>query len=220
MFRDVQKEYFDAIFDTDGERALTAVQTAHNSGISAEEIVFNIVIPSLEKFLDYAAAKDISLAQHYLASQIAADVVDSMIPLFITAPEPIGKVVIGTSHGDFHGLGKRVVAGCLKAKMIDVVDLGLNVPADKFVQSALDNNAGIIGISSMMLHTAAGENACSAVRRILKSKGLEDKIKIIVGGAPYLFDENLYIRVGADAWAPNGLAAAETIAGLIREAIL
>ena len=91
----------------------------------------------------------------------------------------IGHVVIGTSWGDMHSLGKKIVVGCLRSMMIDVTDLGVNVAAEKFVDEAVAHNAPVIAISSMMVHTARGEDGCLRVREILKERGLEDRIKIM-----------------------------------------
>jgi len=75
----------------------------------------------------------------------------------------------------------------------------------------------VIGISSMMLHTARGDHGCIEVREILKQRGLEHKIKIIVGGAPYRYDPELYKIVHADSWAENGIEAGKIVAQLIAE---
>jgi len=72
-------------------------------------------------------------------------------------------------------------------------------------------------ISAMMVHTARGENGCRKVRQILSERGLEERIKVAVGGAPYRFDPELYRTVGADAWAENGITAGRVITDLIRE---
>lgn len=220
MFEQVIKAYNEAIFDTDRERALKVINDAVAGGISPENIVFQVVIPAIEEMItSISESYDASLAQHFLTSQIAADVVDEMIPKFRKSPEVVGRVVIGTSRGDFHGLGKRIVIGCLRALMIEVTDLGLNVTAERFVDEAVAHGAQVIGISSMMVHTARGENGCLAVRRILKERGLEGRIKIAVGGAPYRYDPDLYAIVQADAWAENGITAARVITGLIREVL-
>lgn len=68
----------------------------------------------------------------------------------------------------------------------------------------------------MMVHTTLGEGGCLKVRRILKERGLEDQIKIIVGGAPYNFDPELYTMVQADAWCKNALEAGKVVSSLIR----
>jgi methanogenic corrinoid protein MtbC1 len=100
--------------------------------------------------------------------------------------------------------------------MVEVEDLGVNVPAEKFVHAAVTGNAQVIAISAMMVHTATGENGARKVRALLKEQDLEDKIKIVVGGAPYRFDSELYKTVGADGWAADGIAAGKMIVDLIR----
>lgn len=218
MLDTIIRAYNEAIYDTDRERALQVVHDAVQSGVSPENIVFEMVIPAIEQMLtSVSEALDANLAQHFLTAQIAAEVVDEMIPRFRQVPESRGVIVIGTSCGDFHGLGKRIVIGCLKAHMIDAIDLGLNVPAERFVDQALAHDARVIGISSMMVHTARGENGCRGVRRILRERGLEDRISIVVGGAPYRFDDQLYRQVEADAWAENGIVAGRVITDLLRK---
>ena len=218
MLEQVMNQYNEAIMDTDRDRALMVVRDALDLGISPEEVVFRIVVPAIELMMkSISENQGVSLAQHFMAAQIASEVVDEMVPRFQKAPEIIGKVVIGTSQGDFHGLGKRIVSGCLKALMIEVSDLGLNVAPERFVDEALAHDAQVIAISSMMVHTARGENGCSRVRQILKERGLEGLIRIAVGGAPYRFDPELYRTVGADAWAENGIEAGKVISNIIRE---
>lgn len=218
MISKIKEAYNRAIFDTDKNAALRIVHEALQNGVTPETIVFNVVVPSIE-YMTTSIRRDsgASLAQHFMTAQIAALVTDEMLALFTTPSKIIGTLVIGTSHGDFHGLGKKIVIGCLKAQMIESVDLGLNVSAEKFVNEAIDHQAQVIGISSMMLHTARSENACLGVRKILIEKELEQKIKIIVGGAPYRYDHELYKAVKADAWAENGIAAGKVIAQLISE---
>ncbi|TAN42544.1 MAG: cobalamin-binding protein [Nitrospirae bacterium] len=209
--------YNEAVFDADRDTALKIIHDALNSGISPEDIVFKIVVPELEAMMKAVSeTHNVSLAQHFLAAQIAAEVTDEMTAKFRKLPESAGRVVIGTSWGDFHGLGKKIVAGCLNALMIDVFDLGLNVPAERFVDEAVAHDAQVIAISSMMVHTARGENGCIKVRSLLKERGLEERMKIVVGGAPYRYARELYKTVGADAWADDGITAGRVIADLIK----
>ncbi|MFA7405647.1 MAG: cobalamin-dependent protein [Pelobacteraceae bacterium] len=218
MLEQVMNQYNEAVMDTDRDRALQVVRDALGLEISPEEVVFKIVVPAIELMMkSISEEQGVSLAQHFMAAQIASEVVDDMIPRFRKAPEIVGRVVIGTSRGDFHGLGKRIVSGCLKAMMVDVVDLGLNVAPERFVDEALAQDAQVIAISSMMVHTARGENGCIRVRQLLKERGVEDRIRIAVGGAPYRFDPELFRTVGADAWAENGITAGRVITDLIRE---
>jgi methanogenic corrinoid protein MtbC1 len=105
----------------------------------------------------------------------------------------------------------------LRAHMFEVIDLGLNVRAERFIEEAVKNNAQVIGISSMMMHIALSAEGAKKVRKILKSHRLENSIKLIVGGSPYLFDANLYKKVEADAWAKDGISAVNVIKDLIKE---
>lgn len=218
MINQIIAKYQEAIFDTDKNAALKVVHDALENGISPRDIVFKVVVPSIE-YMSASIAQDFgaNLAQHFMTAQIASQVTEEMIALFTVPPTMIGKMVIGTSFGDFHGLGKKIVIGCLKAQMIDIIDLGLNVTAERFVDQAIDNDAQVIGISSMMLHTARGENGSVKVRELLIGRKLEKRIKIIVGGAPYKYNRDLYKIVKADAWAENGIAAGQVVKNLIAE---
>ena len=217
MLKDVLEEFNEALFDTDRERAMEIVTNAVEDGYSPEDVVFKVVIPAVDGMIKAISEDmDANLAQHFMTSQIAAEVTEAMVVKFDIPPEKIGRVIIGTSKDDLHTLGKRIVIGCLKSMMIDVIDLGTNVPAERFVEEAQKQDAQVIAISSMMVHTATNKDGCTKVRQLLKEKGLEDKIKIIVGGAPYRFDSNLYKVVGADAWADDGISAGKVISDMIK----
>lgn len=210
--------YLKALFDTDKPMALRVVQAALEGGMTPEQVVFDVIIPGMERMIGGMISDNmVTLSQHFLASQIAEEVVDRLIPLFATAPEVRGHVVIGTSHGDFHGLGKKIVIGCLRARMFEVTDLGINVAPERFVDEAVAAGAEVIAISSMMVHTATGERGAKQVRRLLHERGLEGGHRIIVGGAPYRFHDSMYREVGADAWADSAAEAPAVVARLVQE---
>lgn len=210
--------YNAAVFDTDRDKALTIIRQAVRRGVTPQDIVFQVIIPAIDQTINRMDGnEDLSLAQHFMASQIASDVVEAMLSQFETAPEAIGRVVIGTAYGDVHSLGKRIVIGSLRANLVEVTDLGVSVKPERFVDEAVARQAEVIGISSMMLHTARGPNGCLKVREILKARGLEQKIKLAVGGAPFRFDPELYRVVQADAWARDGITASRVITDLIAE---
>lgn len=219
MLKQIITAYNEAIFDTDREQALQVIHSAVARGVSPEDVVFKIVIPAIEQMVKSISEDfDANLAQHFLTSQIAAEVTEEMLARFKRTPVSAGRVVMGTTEGDLHSLGKKIVIGCLKAQMIEVTDLGVNVSPEHFVDSAVANNAQIIGISAMMAHTARGESGCLRVRQLLRERKLESKIKIMIGGAPFRFDHELYRTVQADAWAEDGISAGKIIARLIQEA--
>jgi trimethylamine corrinoid protein len=218
MLNDIIKAYNEAVFETDSEAAFAVVDQALADGVTAEDIVFQVVIPAVEEMMSRITKDpDTNLAQHFMTAQIAASVTEKMLEKFQHPPEIIGRVVIGTASGDLHSLGKRIVMGCLKALMVEVTDLGVNVPAERFVDAAVAQDAQVIAVSAMMVHTATGPKGALRVRELLRERGLEERIRIVVGGAPYRFDEQLYKTVGADAWAADGISAGKVIIDLIRE---
>jgi trimethylamine corrinoid protein len=217
MLEAIIKAYKEAVEETDREAALALVERAVADGIRAEDIIFKVVIPAIEESMaSVTQDPDANLAQHFMTAQIAADVTERMLERFERPPEIVGRIVIGTATGDLHSLGKRIVSGCLKAMMVKVVDLGINVPAERFVDAAVTHDAQIIAVSAMMHHTAVGEDGARGVRRILHERSLEDRIRLVVGGAPYRFDCELCKAVGADGWAPDGFSAARMIVDMLR----
>jgi len=218
MLDTIIKAYNEAVFETDKEAAFEVVNRALEQGMTPEDVVFKVVIPAVEEMMSRITRDpDANLAQHFMTAQIASEVTEKMLERFQHPPEILGRVVIGTAHGDLHSLGKRIVMGCLKALMVEVVDLGVNVPAERFVDEALARDAQVIAVSAMMVHTATGEGGARKVRAILHERGLEGRIRLVVGGAPYRFDDQLYLSVGADAWAPDGLNAGRVIVDLIQQ---
>ena len=217
MLDSIIKAYNEAVFETDKEAAFRVVDDARAQGLSAEDVVFQVVIPAVEQMMsEITRDPDANLAQHFMTAQIAAEVTERMLLQFAHPPEILGRVVIGTAAGDLHSLGKRIVMGCLKAMMVEVVDLGVNVPAEKFVDEAVARDAQVIAVSAMMVHTATGEQGARRVRQLLDARGLSGRMKLVVGGAPYRFDDTLYQRVGADGWAADGIAAGRMIIDLIK----
>lgn len=212
--------YNEAIYDTDRERAMQVVQEALDGGATPQTVIFDLVVPAMDRMIRSISEEfDANLAQHFMTAQIAGEVTEAMLQRIAVPPVPVGRIVIGTAAGDVHSLGKRIVIGCLKALMIEAVDLGVNVPAERFVDEAVANDAPVIGVSAMMVHTATGPDGPAGVRRLLRERSLEGRIKLIVGGAPFRFDAQLHRTVGADAVAEDGITAGQEIIGLLREVV-
>lgn len=218
MLKTIIKAYNEAVYETDKEAAFEVVDDALEQGVTAEQVVFDVVVPAVEEMMSMITKDpDANLAQHFMTAQIAAEVTEAMLEKFERPPEIIGRVVIGTAFGDLHSLGKRIVMGCLRAMMVEVTDLGVNVSAETFVDEAEKQEAQVIGVSAMMVHTATGDEGAKKVRALLRERGLEERIKVVVGGAPYRFDETMYETVGADGWASDGVNAAKIIVDMIEE---
>lgn len=116
--------------------------------------------------------------------------------------ERLGKFVIGTVKGDIHDIGKNIVTFVLDANGFEVIDLGVDVPAEKFVEAIKEHQPQILGMSALL--TLAIDQMKIAVDAI-EEAGLRDKVKIIIGGAP--IDQQIKEHAGADGWAQNAVEA-------------
>jgi methanogenic corrinoid protein MtbC1 len=112
--------------------------------------------------------------------------------------EPIGKLVIGTVQGDIHDIGKNIVVTMAEAAGFEVIDLGVDVPPEKFVEAIQKYNPDIVGMSGLL--TLAIESMKKTVDAI-KAAELRDKVKIIIGGGRV--DQYACEYVGADAWTTS-----------------
>jgi len=116
--------------------------------------------------------------------------------------EPLGKVVLGTVAGDIHDLGKDIVGFMLDVNNFEVVDLGVDVAAEKFVRAIQDAKPDVVGLSGFL--TLAFDQMKVTVEAI-KEAGLRDRVKIMIGGA--IMDDTAAQYVGADAYGPDATAA-------------
>lgn len=118
--------------------------------------------------------------------------------------EAAGKVVLGTCKGDLHDIGKNLVKMMMEGKGLEVIDLGVDVGAEAFVDAAIEHEAQILACSAL-LTTTMGEMA--NVVKIAEEKGVRDKFTIMIGGAPV--NESFKESVGADVYAPDAASAAD-----------
>src|SRR5919107_5921242 len=133
-------------------------------------------------------------------------------PLAETGAEPVGKVVIGTVKGDIHDIGKNLVGMMLEGAGFEVVDLGINTDAEKFIAALEQHKPDILGMSALLTTTMP---YMKVVIDELKSRGIRDDYIVLVGGAP--LNEEFGTAVGADAYCRDAGVAAETARRLIDE---
>jgi len=129
-----------------------------------------------------------------------------------TGAEPVGKVVIGTVKGDIHDIGKNLVGMMLEGAGFEVVDLGINTDAEKFIAALELHKPDILGMSALLTTTMP---YMKVVIQTLKDRGLREQYIVLVGGAP--LNEEFGLAVGADAYCRDAGIAAETARRLIDE---
>ncbi len=127
-----------------------------------------------------------------------------------TGVEPIGRVALGTVKGDLHDIGKNLVQMMLEGAGFDIYDLGVDVPAEKFVETAQSENCSIIAMSALLTTTMP---AMADTIKALEEAGLRDKIKVMIGGAPVT--QNYADEIGADGYAPDAASAVDKAKELV-----
>ena len=123
-----------------------------------------------------------------------------------------GTAVLGTVKGDLHDIGKNIVKMMLEGKGLEVIDLGVDVPAETFIQKAIEHNANVICCSAL-LTTTMGE--MKVVVEQAQAAGIRDKVKIMIGGAP--ITQDYCDKIGADAYTPDAASAADKAAEFCKE---
>ena len=126
--------------------------------------------------------------------------------------EPIGKACIGTVQGDLHDIGKNIVKLMLESKNIEVVDLGVDVPPEKFVEAAKDGGCDLVCCSALLTTTMP---MMEKVIEALKAAGIREDVVVMVGGAPVTQD--FCDQIGADCYTEDGAAAAVKAAEVLQE---
>ncbi len=121
-----------------------------------------------------------------------------------TGVKSIGKVAIGTVKGDLHDIGKNLVKMMLEGAGFEVIDLGIDVSPDKFVEAVKEHKPNIIGMSALLTTTMVN---MVEVIKALEAAGLRDKVKIMIGGAP--ITQNYADQIGADGCSPDAASAVD-----------
>jgi methylmalonyl-CoA mutase cobalamin-binding domain/chain len=148
-----------------------------------------------------------------LAANAMKSAMEILRPLLAeTGAEPIGKVVIGTVKGDIHDIGKNLVAMMFEGAGFEVIDIGINTDAEKFIAALQEHKPDILGMSALLTTTMP---YMKVVIEALKERGMRDDYIILVGGAP--LNEEFGLAVGADAYCRDAGVAAETASRLIGE---
>jgi len=191
----------DAIVNLDIDNIGRLCEEAVKAGVPAYEVVMDGMAKGMEIVGEKYERNEYFLAELIMAGETMKEGMKVLEP-YLKAGElkKIGKVVIGTVRGDLHDIGKNIVATLLSAAGFEVVDLGVDVSPEKFVEAVKENNPDIVGMSALLTTTMV---EMEEVIKALKESGLRDKVKVIIGGAP--ITEEFAKKIGADAAAKDAV---------------
>ncbi|MFX1572409.1 MAG: cobalamin-dependent protein [Promethearchaeota archaeon] len=199
-------------WDEDGLKEICRVTLENNEASAVEllKIMGRIMQFIGKQFED----EEIFLPDLVGSANIVKNTIDEILDPVITESgydkKTAGKVVIGTVEGDVHSIGKDLVGSFLFSNGFEVFNLGEEVPASKFVDKAEEVNAQVIGLSSLLTMSMDFQRQ---VIDELKKRGIRDKYKVVVGGAPT--SEEWADRIGADGWADDAIEAVNLIKKLL-----
>jgi corrinoid protein of di/trimethylamine methyltransferase len=198
-FRQVQND----VLEGDHAAILEHIRVLLNKGAKAEDILKRGMLSAMEVISERFKSGEAFIPEVLLSARAMNEAVRVLEPhLAGTRPAAKGKVIIGTVKGDLHDIGKNLVLTMLKGVGFETVDLGTDVTVPAFVRAVEEHNPDILGLSALLTTTMP---QMKAVLEGLEQKGLRDKAKVMVGGAPV--NEKFARDIGADGYAPDGAEA-------------
>jgi len=194
-----------AIVDGDDDMAVEQTDHALQEGVNPVEFVKQAIVPGRERpgelWKDNVYfMPDVVLSIE--AFKVAMSVVEPKLSEIET--DKTGRFMMGVVAGDMHDLGKSIVIAMLTGAGFEVIDLGVDVPTEVFIEKAQSLNPDIMGVGCYMTTTML---ELKDVMRKLKENGLRDKLKVMIGGVPTT--QTFADEIGADAWGKDALDAAE-----------
>ena len=207
------QEAIDTILKYDQPRAVQVAEQALAEGLDPVDILTEGFSVGIRKVGDLFGRGEVFLPELMLS----ADVMKSVTNIFESAiqgksTQKKGKMVFATVEGDVHDIGKGIVISLIKTQGIEVIDLGRDVSVSKIIETAVQENANLIGTSALLTTTLMEQKK---LEDELKKHGLRDKFKTMVGGAPAT--QRWADRIGADAYGEDAAEAVEKSLSLLNK---
>ena len=190
----------------------SSVEELIKNGANVQEIFDKGLFAGMKVVGELFKEDEIFMPEVLMAAKAMQAGVDVLEPLLVgvVRKRTRGKIILGTVKGDLHDLGKNLVALMLKGAGYEVIDLGVNVSAESFVDAAKRENADIVGMSALLTTTM---HQMGTVIAALQKAGLSD-VKTIIGGC--VVDQEFADRIGADGYAENAGAAVDKVELLLK----
>ena len=202
----------EALQDGSVSDTVAAVQDALFAGAAAEEILTDGLVRGMNELGEDFSLGEVFVPEMLRAANCMTAAMEILKPLLASGSgkKAAGRVCLGTVRGDLHDIGKNLVKIMMEGSGLEVIDVGCDVGAEDFVQTAIDNDCGLIACSTL-LTTSMGE-----IERVVQEavrRGIRDKVKILIGGAPVT--QEYCDKVAADAYTPDAAAAARKAVQLL-----
>lgn len=209
---EILNKIYRAILEGDMVAAQTESQVAVQSGISGREILNTAMIPAMSEVGCLFEKEEYFVPEMLTAARAMKAGLEIVKPLLVNSGlEPVGRIAIGTVKGDLHDIGKNLVGMMLEGAGFEIIDLGVDVAPETFVE-AIRSGANMIGLSALLTTTMP---SMETTIRVIEAAGLRGNVRIIVGGAPVTAE--FARRIGADGFASDASQAASVATSLLSQ---
>jgi 5-methyltetrahydrofolate--homocysteine methyltransferase len=194
---------YDAILNGNAKAAKEITQTSLAAGVNPQALVDDTMIPAMNEVGRRYEANEYFVPELLIAARAMKASLELIRPLLSArGAEPVGRVVIGTVQGDLHDIGKNLVGAMLEGAGFEVIDLGVDVSPEKFINAAKEKKATLVALSALLTTTM---HSMKAVMEKLRESGMRDNVKVMIGGAPVT--QKYADEIGADGYSSNANAA-------------
>ena len=203
------KALSEAVIRGDQNTAVEITKAAIEEGMGAESILNDGLVAGMDIIGGRFKKNEVYIPEVLIAARAMKMAMEILEPELVKAGvEPVGKLLIGTAKGDLHDIGKNLVAMMLKGAGFEVVDLGVDVSPEKFVEQAKNSGSQLIGVSALLTTTMPG---MEEVIKSLKEAGIS--AKVMIGGAPVT--QSYADKIGADGYAADAASAVDVAKSLV-----
>ncbi len=207
------KQLYEAILNGNAKISKEVTQQALDKNADPQMLVQDYMIPAMNEVGRLYEANEYFVPELLIAARAMKASLELIRPLLVKqGAQPAGRVVIGTVKGDLHDIGKNLVAAMLEGSGFEVIDLGVDVSPEKFTAAAMESNASLVAMSALLTTTMG---SMKSTIEALRSAGVRDKVKIMIGGAP--ITQKYADAIGADGYSSNAnsaVALARKFAGI------
>jgi 5-methyltetrahydrofolate--homocysteine methyltransferase len=205
------KPLYTAILEGDAPTAKSMAEQAVAEGVDAQSLLSEYMIPAMDEVGRLFEENEYFVPELLISARAMKAALEVLRPqLAGSGVKPVGKVVIGTVRGDLHDIGKNLVAAMLEGGGFEVIDLGVDVPPEKFIEAVKEKGAQVVAMSALLTTTMPG---MKTTIEAIKEAGLKDKVKVMIGGAPVT--QTYADSIGADGFSDNASGAVRVARTLI-----
>jgi len=208
---DYKETIYEGILKGNKEAVEEATRAALSEGVPAAELLNEAMIPAMREVGRLFEINEYYVPEMLIAARAMKAGLAILKPeLVATGVEPKGKVALGTVKGDLHDIGKNLVAIMIEGAGFEVIDLGVDVSPEQFVNAVREQNVDVVGMSALLTTTMP---SMKSTIEALEEAGIRDKVKVIVGGAPVT--QKYCDEIGADGYSRDAAGAARLVQELL-----